>query len=51
MSAFTDFSASTKKMGRPMSASTRSRKSRVSIPKKGRGLGYFGDDNDRVKEF
>ena len=34
---------------RPFSASTRN-KSKVSIAKKGRGLGYFGDDKDRIEQ-
>lgn len=44
------------KLSRPVSASTRkSRASKVnnngSLKKSGRGLGYFGDDNDKIKEM
>ena len=36
-----------------MSASTRKSKksqTRLSVEKKGRGLGYFGDEDDKIKE-
>lgn len=33
-----------------MSAQTRKKSNLHSVKKTGRGLGYFGDDNDKVKE-
>jgi hypothetical protein len=35
---------------RPFSASTR-KKSKISVAKKGRGLGYFGDDKDKIEQL
>ncbi len=47
MSAFTSITNASHK-SRPFSASTR-KKSNMPVAKKGRGLGYFGDDKDKIE--
>jgi len=42
-------SHSTKK-SRAYSATTK-KSQNLPVHKKGRGLGYFGDDNDKIREF
>lgn len=51
MSAFTSITNGSMR-SRPFSASTRQhRKSKLPVEKKGRGLGYFGDERDKLVEY
>ena len=47
VSAYTNLTKLTK-ASRPMSAQTR--KSVCGVKRQGRGLGFFGDDNDKIRE-
>lgn len=50
MSAYTNLGAIVSKT-RPLSAANRRKScSKNRIVKKGRGLGYFGDDNDTIRQ-
>lgn len=53
MSAYTNSGGNLKNTGRPLSAKSRQSAGnlkKLGLEKKGRGFGYFGDDNDRVRE-
>lgn len=51
MSAYTNNGVNSRAGMRPLSASTKkSELKKLGLEKKGRGFGYFGDDNDRIKE-
>lgn len=49
-SAFTIKSGKSTK-SRPFSAKSHKTIATCGVEKKGRGLGYFGDDNDKIRHF